>query len=115
MSKKKPAIDYTSCDFESIKSDLVDYARRYYPETFRDFSINSFGSLMLDTVSYVGDILSFYLDYQVNESFLSTATEYKNILKISRELGLSPDLSPASFGPLTFSFDTSCNKRFSRL
>ena len=102
MSKKKPAIDYTSRDFESIKSDLVDYARRYYPETFRDFSINSFGSLMLDTVSYVGDILSFYLDYQVNESFLSTATEYKNILKISRELGLSPDLSPASFGPLTF-------------
>lgn len=102
MAKRKPAINYTSRDFESIKSDLVNYARRYYPDTFRDFSINSFGSLMLDTVSYVGDILSFYLDYQVNESFLSTATEYQNILKISKEMGMKADLSPASYGTLTF-------------
>jgi|TARA_B100000282_G_scaffold296618_1_gene279179 hypothetical protein len=102
MSKKKPAINYTSRDFESIKSDLVNYARRYYPDTFKDFSINSFGSLMLDTVSYVGDILSFYLDYQVNESFLSTATEYDNVLKISKQLGLKADLAAASFGTLAF-------------
>lgn len=100
--KRKPAIDYTSRDFNSIKNDLVNYAKKYYPNTFRDFSANSFGSLMLDTVSYVGDILSFYLDYQVNESFLSTATEYNNILKISRQLGLKADLSPASYGLLTF-------------
>lgn len=99
---KKPKINYTSRDFETIKTDLVNYARRYYPNTFRDFSVNSFGSLMLDTVSYVGDILSFYMDYQVNESFLSTATEYDNILKLSRQMGMKPDLSPASFGMLTF-------------
>ena len=100
--KKKPAIRYTSRDFNSIKSDLLDYASKYYPDTFRDFSVNSFGSLMLDTVSYVGDILSFYLDYQVNESFLTTAIEYDNILKISRQLGLKPQLSPASIGLLAF-------------
>tara|TARA_R100000995_G_scaffold55826_3_gene27524 strand:+ start:15516 stop:17312 length:1797 start_codon:yes stop_codon:yes gene_type:complete len=102
MPPKKPSIDYTSRDFTTIKNDLVNYARRYYPETFRDFSVNSFGSLMLDTVSYVGDILSFYLDYQVNESFLTTATEYDNILKISRQMGYKADLSPASYGTLTF-------------
>ena len=102
MSERKPAINYTSRDFVTIKRDLVTHARRYYPDTFKDFTVNSFGSLMLDTVSYVGDLLSFYLDYQVNESFLSTATEYDNVLKISRQLGLKPDLSPASFGVLTF-------------
>ena len=102
MPPKKPSIDYTSRDFATIKNDLVDYARRYYPETFRDFSVNSFGSLMLDTVSYVGDIISFYLDYQVNESFLTTATEYDSILKISRQMGYKADLSPASYGVLTF-------------
>ena len=102
IKSKKPSINYTSRDFNSIKFDLVDYARRYYPDTFRDFSVNSFGSLMLDTVSYVGDVLSFYLDYQVNESFLSTASEYKNVLKISRQLGLKPDLAPASYGILNF-------------
>ena len=68
-SKRAYPIKYTSRDFESIKRDLVEHAKRYYPDNYKDFSENSFGSLMLDTVSYVGDILSFYLDYAVNESF----------------------------------------------
>jgi len=101
MSTKKPAIKYTSKEFVTIKNDLVNYAKRYYPERYRDFTANSFGSLMLDSTAYVGDILSFYLDYQVNESFLSTAIEYDNILKIARQLGYKPNLSPSSYGILT--------------
>ena len=60
MSSNRVPIKYTSRDFESIKRDLIDYAKRYYPDTFRDFSEASFGSLMIDTVDYIGDILSFY-------------------------------------------------------
>ena len=101
MSTKKPAIKYTSKEFVTIKNDLVNYAKRYYPERYRDFTANSFGSLMLDSTAYVGDILSFYLDYQVNESFLSTAIEYDNILKIARQLGYKPNLAPSSYGVLT--------------
>jgi len=63
MKLKKVPIKYTSRDFQSIKNDLVEYTKRYYPDTLQDFREASFGSLMLDTVSYVGDILSFYLDY----------------------------------------------------
>ena len=99
---KKPAIDYTSRQFASIKADLVNYAKKYYPNEFKDFSANSFGSLMLDTVAYVGDIMSFYLDYQVNESFLSTAIEYENVLKLAQNYGYKPALSPSSYGMLTF-------------
>ena len=102
MAEKKPSIKYTSRDFTTIKNDLLDYAKRYYPNQFRDFSANSFGSLMLDTVSYVGDILSFYLDYQVNESFITTASERKNILKLAHQLGYKPRLTTASYGMLTF-------------
>jgi len=102
MAEKKPAINYTSRDFATIKNDLVNYAKRYYPNEFRDFSANSFGSLILDTVSYVGDILSFYLDYQVNETFLSTALEYDNVLKLARQHGYKANLSPSSYGLLTF-------------
>ncbi len=64
MSKEKKPIKYTSRDFDSIKRDLVEYAKRYYPDTFRDFNEASFGSLMLDTVAYVGDVLSFLLGLQ---------------------------------------------------
>ena len=73
MSKKQIPINYTNRDFSTIRQSLVEHAKRYYPDTYKDFNEASFGSLMLDTVAYVGDILSFYLDYQANESFLETA------------------------------------------
>ena len=78
QNKKIVPIKYTSRDFDSIKQDLLNYTKRYYPDTYQDFSEASFGSLMLDTVAYVGDVLSYYLDYQANESFLDTALEYQN-------------------------------------
>ena len=99
--KKNVPIDYTSRDFNSIKEDLVDYAKRYYPNTFKDFNEASFGSLMLDSVAYIGDILSFYLDYQANESFLSTAAEYDNILKLGKQVGYNMQMNPSSFGTIT--------------
>ena len=63
MSKKIVPIDYTGNDFDSIKKNLINYIKKYYPNTSKDFNEASFGSLMTDLVSYVGDNLSFYLDY----------------------------------------------------
>ena len=85
--KKLVPINYTSRDFERIKRDLVEHAKRYYPDTYKDFNEASFGSMMIDTVAYVGDMLSFYLDYQANESFLDTAMEYRNVVKLSKQMG----------------------------
>ena len=102
MSKKMRPIKYTSRDFDSIKQELVEYAKRYYPDTFRDFNDASFGSLMLDTVAYVGDIMSFYLDYNINETFLDSATEYDNIVRLSRQMGYKFRSSPSSFGLAAF-------------
>jgi len=99
---KKVPINYTSRDFDSIRRDLIDYAQRYYPDTFRDFSEGSFGSLMIDTVSYVGDILSFYLDYQVNESFLDTSIEYNNIVRQGKQAGYKFRGATSAFGTCAF-------------
>lgn len=98
MTERLVAIDYTSRDFNSIKSDLEEHAKRYYADTFKDFSEAGFGSLMLDTVAYVGDILSFYLDFQVNESFLHTAIQYDNVSRIGKQLGYKQKLTPTSYG-----------------
>ncbi len=102
MSKKLQPIDYTSRDFDSIRRDLENYAKRYYPNTYKDFNKASFGSLMLDTVAYIGDILSFYLDYQTNESFLETSIEYNNVVRLARQMGFKLNTSPSSFGILSF-------------
>ena len=101
-TKNYPAIQYTSRDFNSIKRDLVNYAKRYYANTYQDFSEAGFGSLMLDTVAYVGDILSFYVDYNVNECFLDTAIEYDNIIKLGRQMGFRFKGSSTSSGQASF-------------
>ena len=94
-------INYLSRDFTSIKKDLIEHAKRYYPDTFRDFSDAGFGSLMVDAVSYIGDVLSFYLDYQANESFLVTAIEYDNVLKHGQSIGYRYEPRRASFGQVS--------------
>ena len=98
--KKTIPIRYTSREFDTIKTDLVDYARRYYPEVYKDFSEASFGSLMLDSVSYIGDILSFYLDYQVNESFIGSAAQFSNVLKLAKQFGYNYRTNPSSMGEI---------------
>jgi len=98
MADKKVPIKYTARDFNSIKNELIDHARRYYPDTVKDFSDSSFASLMLDTVSYVGDVLSFYLDYSVNESLLNTATERKNVMSLARQMGFKVPAKAISYG-----------------
>ncbi len=110
MAKKKLVpIKYTSRDFNSIRNDLIEYAKRYYPDTFRDFSENSFGSLMIENLSYIGDILSFYLDYQVNESFLDTATEYNNVIRHGREMGYKFSGASSAFGECDFYVEVPAN------
>ena len=102
MPKKTPLIRYTSKDYESIRNDLIEFAKRYYPNTVKDFNEASFGMLMIETVSYIGDILSFYTDYQANESFLDTAIEYNNVIRHARTLGYRYQLSPSAMGMLSF-------------
>ena len=95
---KNIPIKYTSRDFNSIKTDLIEHAKRYYPDNYQDFSEASFGSMIFDTVAYVGDLLSYYLDYSVNESFLDTAVEFNNVRKHARNYGYKFSGAPVSQG-----------------
>lgn len=101
MAEKIVPVKYTDRDFNSIKQALLDHTRRYFPNTLKDFNEASFGALMLDTVSYVGDVLSFYLDYQVNESMLDTSIEVRNILNNARQMGYKYNPSFSSSGVLS--------------
>ena len=102
MAKKKVPISYTARDFNSIKQNLVEHARRYYPDSYKDFTEASFGSLLLDSVAYIGDVLSYYVDYQVNESFLETAVEKQNVISHARSLGYNYSEAITSYGICEF-------------
>ncbi len=98
VEKKIIPIDYTSRDFNSIKRDLLTYVKRYYPDNYKDYSQASFGSMVLDSVAYVGDMLSFYVDYNANESFIGSALEYDNIVNIARQMGFKYEETIQSYG-----------------
>ena len=94
-------IKYTDRDFDSIKNSLTEHARRYYPETYKDFNEASLGSFIVDMASYVGDVLSFYLDYQTNESFIDSAVEYGNVVRLAKQLGYRTMARASATGVIT--------------
>ena len=86
--KYKPSnVKYTSKDFTSIKSDLIEYTKAYFPDTYKDFNETSPGMMMIELTSYVGDVLSYYIDYNYKENVLATATEKRNVVRLSEFLG----------------------------
>jgi hypothetical protein len=79
---------YLNKDFDSLKSDLLNYARTNFPEQIRDFSEASLGGLLLDFAAYTGDVTSFYLDHQFHELSIDTAVETRNIERLIRNAGV---------------------------
>jgi len=80
-------VSYTSKDFATIKADLIEYTKSYFPDTYKDFNETSPGMMLIELASYVGDVLSYYIDYNYKESLLTTATERKNVLRLAEFLG----------------------------
>ena len=80
-------INYTSKDFSTIKADLIEYTKAYFPDTYKDFNETSPGMMLIELSSYVGDVLSYYIDYNYKENVLSTATEKRNIRRLAEFLG----------------------------
>jgi hypothetical protein len=74
-SRDQVEIDYTTRSFREIKDELKTYIKRYYPNTYQDFNQSSFGALMLDLVSMVGDQLHHYIDHAANESNAASCIE----------------------------------------
>ena len=97
-----PQVDYTSRDYASIREDLIDLIPEYAPLwTNRDPA--DFGMTILETFSYMGDILNYYIDKSANEAFISTASQRENVLQLARLLGYKPTESTASTVTVTFS------------
>jgi hypothetical protein len=89
-------IKYLNKDFTSFKSDLIEYAKAYYPTVYNDFSQASPGSMFIEMASYVGDVLSFYLDNQLQETFLQYAKQKNNLYTMAYMLGYRPKVVGAA-------------------
>ena len=115
-TKQTPNISYLSKDFDSIKSDLIDYLQRYFPDDYRDFNDASGGMAIVELLAYIGDTMSFYIDRQFNEGFLDRAIEEKNIFSLAQNLGYKPKFARPAVVELsvsaTFNDSTSADSLF---
>ena len=75
-------IKYLTKDFNAFKQQLIDYTKTYYPNNYNDFSPSSPGTMFIEMASYVGDVLSFYLDNQIQENFLQYARQDANVYSL---------------------------------
>ena len=91
-------IRYLNRDFSQLKDSLINFAKTYYPNTYRDFSPAAPGMMFIEQAAYVGDVLSYYTDYAFKESLLTSATERRNIINFARSIGYKVKPSRASTG-----------------
>jgi len=96
MTPTNRDIKYINRDFSELRQRLIEYSRTYFPNTYNDFSPSSPGMMFMEQAAYVGDVLSFYLDNQLQENFIQYAQQYNNIYDLSYMFGYKPKVTTAA-------------------
>ncbi len=96
MAELKRDIRYIDRNFNDFRNTLINYSQTYFPDTYNDFTPDSTGMLFIEMASYVGDVLSFYLDNQVQETFIQYARETENLFNMAYMLGYEPKVTTAA-------------------
>jgi len=90
MATTNRDIRYINRDFSEFRQRLIEYTRTYFPQTYTDFSPTSPGMMFMEQASYVGDVLSFYLDNQFQETFVQYAQQTNNVFELAYMFGYKP-------------------------
>ena len=94
MANKK--ISYTTRDFESIRTELVNFTKTYYPDLVLNFNDASIFSVILDLNAAVTDNLNYNIDRSIQETVLQYAQQRSSIYNIARTYGLKiPGFRPS--------------------
>ena len=94
-------ISYLGKDFATLKQNLIEYTKTYFPNSYADFSDSSPGTIFIEHAAAIGDILSFYQDVQLKESMLAYATERKNVIALAQTMGYKPKVTTPAVTTMT--------------
>ena len=94
-------INYVGKDFDTLKQNLIDYTKTYFPNSYADFNESSPGMVFIEQAAAIGDMLSFYQDTQLKESMLANATERKNVVALAQSMGYKPKTTTPAVTTLT--------------
>ena len=95
-------IKYLNKDFAEFRSALIDYSKTYFPTTYTDFTEASPGMMFMEMASYIGDVLSFYQDNQIQETFTQYARRFENLFDLAYVMGYKPQVTGVATVDLDF-------------
>jgi hypothetical protein len=95
-------IKYLNKDFAGLRQALVNYSKTYFPTTYTDFTEASPGMMFMEQSAYIGDVLSFYQDSQINETFVQYANNIDNLYELSYVMGYRPKVTGVASTLLDF-------------
>tara|TARA_Y100000310_G_scaffold105725_1_gene104249 strand:+ start:3308 stop:5317 length:2010 start_codon:yes stop_codon:yes gene_type:complete len=96
-TKVQRDVRYLNKDFGSFRADLIEFAKTYYPNTYNDFNEASPGMMFIEMASYVGDVLSYYVDSQFKEMLMAYAEDKKSVYEMAQTFGYKPKISRPAF------------------
>ena len=102
MATTNRDIKYINRDFSDFRQHLIEYTKTYFPNTYNDFSPASPGMLFMEQASYVGDVLSFYLDNQFQENFIQYAQQTNNVFELAYMFGYKPKTTGVAQSTIDF-------------
>lgn len=89
-------IKYLNRQFNTLRADLISFAKTYFPTTYNDFGPASPGMMFIQTAAYVGDVLSYYLDNNVKQLFLQYAQNQDSVIRVAQSYGYKPPITTAA-------------------
>ena len=95
-------INYINKDFNEFRNQLINYSQTYFPSTYTDFANTSVGMMFMEQAAYVGDVLSFYMDNQIQENFLQYARQTDNLYDMAYMYGYKPKVTGLAEATLDF-------------
>lgn len=98
-----PQIDYLARDYRSLLQAMTELIPSKLPEWTGFESPADFGNVLLQLFAHMGDILSYYQDRVVSESFLTTATSRRSVIQHLRLIGYTLATASPAAARLTIS------------
>ncbi len=105
-------IKYINREFSDFKDQLIVHAKNYFPDTYNDFSPTSPGTMFIEMAAYVGDVLSFYQDTQLQETYLQYAKDPGNLYSLAYMMGYRPKVSTVAEVELRVSHTVPADSNF---
>ena len=99
---KKRNINYLNKDFADFRQQLIDYSKTYFPTSYTDFSETSPCMMFMEQTAYLGDVLGFYIDNQVQENFIQYARQTTSLFDLAYMFGYKPKVTGLASTDITF-------------